>query len=475
MILKFLTISCLNHFVFVFLSSLLAHCSSIGNAQSGIGKSTWTANILENFYPILTTTPLKMIVWVTPDALSDPLRMKLKSVGDRLKIPVKIFESEGGVLGKSYQSSWKLTKKFRGKDHAMAIHTSDDGARKSKDKKKMNLKRDELEAGSDEEEDKDHAINDHDDNNDDDNDDDNDDYDNVHDGDDDDIDDDENQDICRKFLHEVIHSREFEKKCAEKARRQRKRLKELYSLKGYLPKKHPSKKCQREIDIPKSDSSCVTTPSRAKLRTPFKLREYLTLQDPSIRNASFIFEQKSPPEGAQRIAYQTGENENLVGGILTRSQTRDHLNSNEANDNEGSAQRETEAGTGAVNSHGKRKQMNTIDESEVEAETKSNSNSTKRRMKDQLRESSCKTQKRSLDAKSIINQEELANAKADHNVGSSNDNQNCDDGDDAEETTQLGTKIEGKMGDQVRDRLEKSLSDDILEKGECKMSLRLSN
>ena len=69
-----------------------------------------------------------MIVWVTPDVLAEPLRKKLKVVGEKLKIPVKIFENEGGVLGSGYGASWKLTKKVRAHDHSMNLHGTERGA-----------------------------------------------------------------------------------------------------------------------------------------------------------------------------------------------------------------------------------------------------------------------------------------------------------------------------------------------------------
>ena len=343
-----------------------------------------------------------MIVWVTPDILAEPLRKKLKAVGEKLKIPVKIFENEGGVLGSSYGASWKLTKRVRAHDHSMALHGTESGESKAKRRKIIDGKDDGEDDGDDYDDD-DHDDHDDkdaagDDGNDDDDDvgDDNDggddddgDYDDKDndgvddndndsvkrtrrslerdkindpeadytkrlsgdinckgetfenngkgsqdegdvtqcdeeeiDNDTDDDNDDDNDDVCRKFLHDVIYSKDFEKKCVRHEQKQRQRLKDLYSLKGYLPKAKRSKKCMKEFDIPTKDSSCVTMPSRAKLSTPYKFREYLTLQDPAIRNANFIFESKLPPIGSQDIASNLGEDKVVAGAVLTRAQKR---------------------------------------------------------------------------------------------------------------------------------------------------------
>ena len=48
-----------------------------------------------------------------------------------------------------------------------------------------------------------------------------------------------------------------------------------------------------------------------KLKTPYKLREFLTLQDPKVKNASFILERKLPPDHPVK-----------TGGVLTRAQSR---------------------------------------------------------------------------------------------------------------------------------------------------------
>ena len=339
-----------------------------------------------------------MIVWVTPDVLAEPLRKKLKAVGEKLKIPVKIFENEGGVLGSSYGASWKLTKRVRAQDHSMALHGTESGEMKAKRRKIVDGKDDGQEDDDDDDDDDDNDAGDNDagdndggdvdedggdDDDDGDYDDKNKDYvdnDGVDDNDSvkknnqslerdkikeadytkrlpadnnckgeafeydgkgsqdqgdvtqcgleeidndtDDDNDDNNDDVCRKFLHDVIYSKDFEKKCARHEQKQRQRLKDLYSLKGYLPKAKRSKKCMKEIDIPTKDSNCVTMPSRAKLRTPYKFREYLTLQDPAIRNASFIFESKLPPIHSQEIASNLGENEVVAGAVLTRAQKR---------------------------------------------------------------------------------------------------------------------------------------------------------
>ena len=104
-------------------------------------------------------------------------------------------------------------------------------------------------------------------------------------------------------------------------------MKDLYSLSGYLPRKHRSKRCAKDIEIPTTDSKCVTTPNAAKLKTPYKLREYLTLQDPPVRNASFILESKVPPQGAPHS--DSVDHEKLSAGrVVTRSQKRQINESN---------------------------------------------------------------------------------------------------------------------------------------------------
>ena len=253
------------------------------------------ANLCEQFYPLFTSTPLKLIAWVTPDAIATALREKLNSVGKKLKIPVKIFEKEGGVLSPSYKASWNLTKKLRSGDHSMALHMTNEQDNENDGATNPILPRHQgnsIESVIDEDDNVSDAYH--------------------KDNDDNDEKSDEDEDACQRFLRDVIYSKDFEKKCGTSDRQMR--LKQLYSLKGYLPKKE--KKDLPEIGISTRDSKRLQTPSKAKLQTPYKLKEFLTLQDPDIKNASFILEQKLPSNRA------TSKNHVKVGGVLTRSQSR---------------------------------------------------------------------------------------------------------------------------------------------------------